>query len=57
MANENERTEELLQDLMIIQLALADIPGHAIREIAGVSMARVTRILKALRLRKLSRRF
>jgi hypothetical protein len=49
MARDSSRTEELLQDLVIVQLGLAGVPGHQIREIAGVSMERVTRILKALK--------
>jgi hypothetical protein len=49
MAREPNRTEELLQDIIIVQLGLADVPGHSIRQIAGVSMDRVTRILKALK--------
>jgi hypothetical protein len=49
MAKESNRTEELLQDIIIVQLGLAGVPGHNIRQIAGVSMDRVTRILKALK--------
>lgn len=39
-------TEELLQDLMIIQLGLAGIPQQQIREIVGVDMNRVNRIVR-----------
>lgn len=49
---EKPSTEDLLQDLMIIQLGLAGVSQHQIREIVGVDMHRVTRIvrhLKALR--------
>jgi hypothetical protein len=43
------RVEELLQDLIIVQLALAGVPGHEIRKVAGVNMNRVTKILKAIK--------
>jgi hypothetical protein len=43
----NKRTaEDLLQDLLIVQLGLAGLGQHQIREIVGVDMNRVTRILK-----------
>jgi hypothetical protein len=51
MARDSNKTEELLQDLIIVQLGLARVPGAEIRKIAGVSMDRVTRILKALKKR------
>ena len=38
--------EDLLRDLMIIQLGLAGLTQHQIREIVGVDMLRVNRILK-----------
>jgi hypothetical protein len=41
--------EELLQDLIIVQLALAGVDQHTIRKIAGVDMHRVTRIAKHIR--------
>jgi hypothetical protein len=41
-------TEELLQDLMIVQLGLAGIPQQQIREIVGVDMNRVNRIVRHL---------
>lgn len=43
---EKRSTEDLLQDLMIIQLGLAGISQHQIREIVGVDMHRVTRIVR-----------
>jgi hypothetical protein len=41
-----ETTEDLLRDLMIIQLGLAGLNQHQVREIVGVDMHRVSRILK-----------
>ncbi len=41
--------EELLRDLMIVQLGLAGLRQHAIREIVGVDMHRVNRIVKHLK--------
>ena len=42
----SETTEDLLRDLMIVQLGLAGLGQHQIREIVGVDMHRVTRILR-----------
>lgn len=42
----SETTEDLLRDLMIIQLGLAGLSQHQVREIVGVEMQRVTRILR-----------
>ena len=39
-------TEDLLRDLMIIQLGIAGIPQQQIREIVGVDIYRVNRIVK-----------
>ena len=41
-----ESVEDLLRDLMIIQLGLAGLSQHQIREIVGVDIYRVSRILK-----------
>ena len=41
-----ESVEDLLRDLMIIQLGLAGLSQHQIREIVGVDIYRVNRILK-----------
>jgi hypothetical protein len=41
-----ETVEDLLRDLMIIQLGLAGLTQHQIREIVGVDINRVSRILK-----------
>lgn len=42
-------TEELLQDLLIVQLGLAGVPQAQIREIVGVDIYRVNRIVKHLK--------
>ena len=41
-----ESVEDLLRDLMIIQLGLAGLSQHQIREIVGVDIYRVSRILR-----------
>lgn len=41
--------EDLLRDMMIVQLALAGVTQHQIREIVGVDMHRVSRIAKHLK--------
>lgn len=50
MANENQKkeqtTEELLRELLIVQLGLAGLTQHQIREIVGVDIHRVNRIVK-----------
>ena len=38
--------EDLLKDTMIIQLGLAGLTQHQIREIVGVDITKVNRILK-----------
>jgi len=44
-----QSVEDLLRDLMIVQLALAGVTQHQIREIVGVDMNRVSRIAKHIR--------
>ena len=44
-----ETTEDLLRDLMIIQLGLAGLNQAQVREIVGVDMHRVSRILKHIK--------
>lgn len=39
-------TDELLRDLLIVQLGLAGLTQHQIREIVGVDIHRVNRIVK-----------
>lgn len=47
-SNSSERSgaEEALRDLLIVQLALAGLTRHQIRETVGVDMNRVTRLVK-----------
>jgi transposase-like protein len=47
-----DKTAELLKDLMIIQLGLARVPQQKIREIVGVNINRVNRIVKHLSSKK-----
>jgi hypothetical protein len=49
MAKNDSKVETLLQELIIVQLALAGVPGAEIRKIAGVQMNRVTSVLKAVK--------
>ena len=56
MAKENNKkdpatTEDLLRDQLIVQLALAGLTQHQIREIVGVDIHRVNRIVKYLKKR------
>jgi transposase-like protein len=47
MPKKKEQTiEDLLRDLMIVQLGLAGVGQHQIREIVGVDIHRVSRIVK-----------
>jgi hypothetical protein len=48
----SESVEDLLRDLMIVQLGLAGLSQHQIREIVGVDIYRVGRILKHVKKRK-----
>jgi hypothetical protein len=41
-----DTTNELLRDLLIVQLGLAGVPQLRIREIVGVDIHRVSRIVK-----------
>jgi len=41
--------EEILRDLLIVQLALAGLTRHQIRETVGVDMNRVTRLVKHIK--------
>ncbi len=53
MTNEKQRkeqtTDDLLRDLLIVQLGLAGLTQHQIREIVGVDIHRVNRIVKHLK--------
>ena len=50
MTNEKRKkeqiTDDLLRDLLIVQLGLAGLTQHQIREIVGVDIHRVNRIVK-----------
>lgn len=50
MANEKRKkeqtTDDLLRDLLIVQLGLAGLTQHQIREIVGVDIHRVNKIVK-----------
>lgn len=48
MANEKKEqtTDDLLRDMLIVQLGLAGLTQHEIREIVGVDIYRVNRIVK-----------
>ena len=50
MANQKRRkeqtTDDILRDLLIVQLGLAGLTQHQIREIVGVDINRVNRIIK-----------
>lgn len=52
MAQKQRSVEDLLQDLIIVQLALAGVGQHQIREIAGVDIHRVSRIAKLIKKQK-----
>jgi hypothetical protein len=49
MAQKPRTVEDLLQDLMIVQLALAWIGQHQIRQIVGVDILHVSRIAKLIK--------
>ena len=49
MSKKDKSVAELLQDMIIIQLALAGVGQHQIREIAGVDIHRVSRIAKHIK--------
>ena len=39
-------TDDILRDMLIVQLGLAGLTQHQIREIVGVDIVRVNRIMK-----------
>jgi transposase-like protein len=50
MARAREQSvEDLLRDLMIVQLLLAGVGQHQIRQIVGVDIHRVSRIAKLMK--------
>lgn len=42
-------SEDILRDILIVQLALAGLTRHQIRETVGVDMNRVTRVVKYIK--------
>lgn len=48
----NDETTELLRTMLIVQLGLAGIGQRQIREVVGCDMNRVTKTLKALKLKR-----
>ncbi len=48
----SDEATEVLRDLLIVQLGLARVPQRTIREIVGVDMNRVTRIVRHLNTEK-----
>jgi hypothetical protein len=44
-----QTTEDILRDMMIVQLTLAGVGQHQIRQIVGVDIHRVSRISKLLK--------
>jgi transposase-like protein len=42
-------TEDTLRDMLIVQLAVAGLTRHQIRETVGVDMNRVTRVVKYIK--------
>jgi len=47
---------DALKDLLIVQLALAEVPGGTIRKVVGCSMARVTQLTRHISGRERRRR-
>ncbi|MBI5306096.1 hypothetical protein HZB04_00670 [Candidatus Wolfebacteria bacterium] len=45
-SKKEDTTNDLLRDLLIVQLGLAGLTQHQIREIVGVDIHRVNRIVK-----------
>jgi hypothetical protein len=45
-ATQKASTDELLRDILIVQLGLAGLPQARIREIVGVDIVRVNRIVR-----------
>ena len=51
-----DESTELLRTILIVQLGLAGIGQRQIREVAGCDMNRVTKTLKALKLKRGTRK-
>jgi len=52
MAQKQRSMEDLLQDLMIVQLAIAGVGQQQIRQIVSVDINRVSRIAKLIKKQK-----
>jgi hypothetical protein len=52
----NDETTELLRTMLIVQPGLAGIGQRQIREVAGCDMNRVTKTLKALKIKRSTRK-
>lgn len=48
-AKQSSTTEDILRDMLIVQLALAGLTRHQIRETVSVDMNRVTRLVKYIK--------
>jgi hypothetical protein len=48
----NDEATELLRTMLIVQLGLAGVGQRQIREVAGCDMNRVTKTLRALKLKR-----
>jgi hypothetical protein len=48
----NDDIVERLDTLLIVQLTLASVPQHAIREIVGVNLNRVSKIVQLVNRRR-----
>ena len=48
-ASARATSEDILRDMLIVQLALAGLTRHQIRETVGVDMNRVTRLVKHIK--------
>ena len=46
---EKSDSAEVLRDILIVQIGMADVPQNVIRNIVGCDMNRVTRIVKHLK--------
>lgn len=53
--NASDETTELLRTMLIVQLGLAGIGRRQIRQVVGCAMNRVTKTLKALKLKHSTR--
>jgi transposase-like protein len=52
MAKRTKTTDDILIDLLIVQCASVGLTGHQIRDVVGVDMNRVSRIIKYFKKKK-----